>query len=104
MVGEVLQPFLEDMTRCNALGLADEALYICLGSLSGLYRFEFESDSKFKGWTTDLPGAYCQVVRGEWTKGGPPKTAVRKLRGLIKDSLPRWATSLLARGASRGVG
>jgi hypothetical protein len=104
LMGEALQPFLEDLMRCNALGLADEALYICLGILSGLYRFEFESDSEFKDWARDLPGAYCRVVLGEWMKGGPPKTAVRKLRGLIKDSLPRWATSLLARGASRRAG
>jgi hypothetical protein len=98
MIGEALQPFLDDLARCNTLGLSDEALYICLGILSGLYRFEIESVSEFKGWATDLPGAYCRVVLEEWKKGSPPKTAVRKLRGAIRDRLPRWATGLLARG------
>ena len=103
MIGEALRPFLDDLARCNALGLADEALYLCLGILSGLYRFEIESDSKFKDWATDLPGAYCRVVLEEWKKGRPPRTASRKLRGLIRDNLPRWADSLLARRASRGL-
>ena len=104
MIGEALRPFLDDLARCNALGLADEALYLCLGILSGLYRFEFESDSKFKEWATDLPGAYCRVVLEEWKKGSPPRTASRKLRGLITDNLPRWATNLLARRASVNAG
>jgi hypothetical protein len=104
MIGEALRPFLDDLARCNVLGLADEALYLCLGILSGLYRFEFESVSKFKEWSMDLPGTYCRVVLEEWKRGGPPKIASRKLRGLIRDRLPRWATSLLARGASGGAG
>jgi hypothetical protein len=99
MIGEALQPFLDDLARCNTLGLGDEALYIGLGILSGLYRFETESVSEFKGWATDLPGEHCRVVLEEWKKGNPSKAAVRKLRGLIRDRLPRWAASLLARGA-----
>jgi hypothetical protein len=95
MIGEALQPFLEEMARYNDLGMADEAIYTCLGILSGLYRFEAESASEFKDWAADLPGDYGIVALEEWQKGAPPQAAVRKLRGLIEDSLPRWATSLL---------
>jgi hypothetical protein len=104
MIGEALQPFLEEMARYNDLSMADEAMYTCLGILSGLYRFEAESASEFKDWAADLPGDYGIVALEEWQKGHPPQATVRKLRGLIKDRVPRWAAGLLRGLKARPAG
>jgi hypothetical protein len=95
MLSEALRPFRDEMARYNNLGMADEAMYTCLGILSGLYRFEDESESEFKDWAADLPGAYAGIVLAEWKKSRPREAAVRKLREWIEDSLPRWADGLL---------
>jgi len=104
MLSEALQPFRDEMARYNDLGMADEAMYTCLGILSGLYRFEDESDSEFKDWAVDLPGDYGIVVLEEWKKSHPPEAAVRKLRELIKGSLPRWAADLQRELKARPAG
>ena len=104
MIGEALQPFRDEMARYNDLGMADEAMYTCLGILSGLYRFEDEADSEFKDWAVDLPGDYGSVVLEEWKKSRPPEAAVRKLRELIKGGLPRWAADLQRELKARPAG
>ncbi|MBI4771100.1 MAG: hypothetical protein HY784_12000 [Chloroflexi bacterium] len=95
VMGEALGPFLVDMARYNDLGMAEESVFACLGILSGLYRFDNESVSKFKDWATDLPGEYAILTLEEWKRGHPPETTARKLRQAITDNLPRWADDRL---------
>jgi len=104
MIAEALEPFLADMARYNDLGMAEASIFTCLGILSGLYRFENESDSEFKNWAPDLSGEYASVALEEWKKGRPPEAAMRKLRALIADNLPRWAASLVQKLKARPAG
>jgi hypothetical protein len=48
MVGIVIAPYLEELQKCQALGMDEQANRMCMGLLLGLYKFEHESTNKFK--------------------------------------------------------
>jgi hypothetical protein len=64
MVEEALNPFEKEVYRLFALVMKQEAKLSCMGVLKGLYQYEHESKSEFKGWGADVPGeCYDHLVR-----------------------------------------
>ena len=62
MIEEVLEPFLEELGKYQKLGMNTEANRMCMRLLLGLYRFERESTSEFKGWAPDAPIIFAEAV------------------------------------------
>lgn len=94
MIQGVLDPYLEDISRYQALGMELEATYLCMGLLQGLYQFEHESASEFKNWATDLPAAHAEAALAKWRAGSPPLEMVVTMRDFAQQELPHWALAL----------
>lgn len=94
MIEAVLAPYLEELSRYQALGLNLEAGELCRGLLLGLYQFEHESKSQFKDWATDLPFDFAQEVLAAWKRGPADEGDGGEINGFIQEELPRWSVSL----------
>jgi hypothetical protein len=95
MAQEVIEPYLTGITRYQRLGMRQEAMYLCMGILQGLYQFEHQSTSTFREWATDLSLSYAEDAIEQWRGGGVKRKAVAELRAFIETSLPLWSATLL---------
>jgi len=95
MIQRVVNPYLEDLVRYQRLGMTNEAMYLCMGLLQGLYEFEHESKSEFKDWATDLPIGYAEIVLEKWRDGKPKPAAITEIRDFIQENLPHWDSTLM---------
>ena len=88
MFAEALQPFRQEMQKCQNLSLNAQAKWYCMGILEGIHRFETESESEFKGWAEDAPGEFFVRIYDEWKKDAKNKKEVTEVRKFIKDLAP----------------
>ncbi|MDE3090809.1 MAG: hypothetical protein KGJ80_15645 [Chloroflexota bacterium] len=95
MIRRVLNPCLEDLTRYQRLGMAHEAMYLCMGLMQGLYEFQHQSESEFKDWATDLPIAYAEIALEKWRAGKPTPSAIKEMQTFIQENLPHWDFTLM---------
>jgi hypothetical protein len=95
MMDQVLEPYLGEMRRYQRLGMGQEAAYLCMGLIAGLYRFDHESQTEFKALATDLPCGHAEFALGEWLDGQPAPDLVKAMHAFITDALYRWELPLL---------
>ncbi len=96
MVAEVIEPFLDRIERCAAMGLHEAALEVCRGVLLGLYRAERCDQSEVVAWIAgglsefaDAPIAALDEPRGR--RAGSGRSPVPKgLAQFAKAHLPEW--------------
>ena len=90
MIDNALEPYREDLTRYQRLNMLEEATYICMGIISGLYLFEHESSSEFKDWAVDLSVIYAEDTLKKWYTRDVPQKFVDKMKSFIQSDLPNW--------------
>ena len=95
MVEEIIDPYLEELRKYQALGMNAQANRMCMGLLLGLYKFEDESTSKFKDWAPDAPDIFAEEVVGVWKAGSPSRGHIKALRTFIEDELFGWGARLV---------
>jgi hypothetical protein len=72
-----------------------EANRMCMGLLLGLYRFEHESTSEFKGWAPDAPIIFAETVVDAWKEGASTQADIASVKSFIEDKLGRWGAHLV---------
>jgi hypothetical protein len=85
-----LHRFFEQIERYHELDMPDQEATYCMGVLSGIYRYERESQSEFKAWCVDIPDERARQSLREWQKRNKAATKSRR------------CTSLSARAVRRG--
>lgn len=95
MIEEVIEPFLEELRKYQALGMSAEANGMCMGLLLGLYRFKRESTSEFKDWAGDAPSIFADAVLDAWKAGSPSRADVKAVKAFIEDELFGWGSGLV---------
>ncbi len=110
LLGEAVDPFLDDMQRQVELGLEAEALEICKGVVLGLYRLRKGTNGDgLLGWAPDFPAETAAHAVYTWRTGGDTRKRVaqrdpRKRPGFPQDFVekfvPEWG-SLIGRTLSR---
>ncbi len=70
MIEAVLAPYLEELSRYQALGLNLEAGEMCQGLLLGLYQFEHEFEKPIQGLGDRSAARLCPGGVGCMEKGG----------------------------------
>jgi hypothetical protein len=88
---EALEPFVEQLGKCQQLGLTDLAKLHCMGILQGIHRFEAESESEYKDWATDAPGEYFVSVFDDWRKGTKSKKDIAEVKRFVQELCPARA-------------
>lgn len=65
---EALKPFLENLKKYQKLSMDGSAKNYCKGIIEGIYRFEKESKSNYKGLLGDTIWEYLGWVLDSWKK------------------------------------
>ena len=95
MIGEVVEPYLEELKKLGALSMSTEANQMCKGLLLGLYRFRHESTVEFKDWASDAPSSFAWAVVEAWRMGEPSQADIAALKAFMEDELSSWEANLL---------
>ncbi len=87
---DALDPFCEELRKCQRLLLYAEAKKHCLGILEGIYKFEKESPSEYKDWAVDAPREYFDRVLKEWKTGQNNPEDVAEVEDFIEKNFADW--------------
>ena len=87
---EALEPFREELRKCQRFLLYAEAKKHCLGILEGIYKFEKESSSEYKDWAVDAPREYFKRVLKEWKSGQDNPEDVAEVEDFIEKNFAGW--------------
>jgi hypothetical protein len=95
MVGEVFEPYLEQLKKYHKLGMNTEANRLCMGLLLGLYEFERDSTSEFKNWAPEASSEFAWEVVEVWKTGSPSRADIATIRAFVEEELGGWQVKLL---------
>jgi hypothetical protein len=90
MAREVVEPFLQDLKKYQRLGMCVQANQTIMGLLSGLCRFETESENEFKDWAMGVSGTLAREVLAAWQAGSPSREDGRQIRAFVTQELHGW--------------
>jgi hypothetical protein len=90
MFEQALAPFMDELRKYQELSLATEARSYCMGILKGIYRFENESTSEYKGWAEDAPHESFKTVLADWKKACNNQKDVDKMEAFIEENCTGW--------------
>ena len=91
MMEEVLEPYNKGVVRYLKLGMAQEAKLYCMGVLKGIYQFDQESKSEFKGWATDIAGECFGYLLRKWQHETNKEDDLIEMKQFLKKECPKWA-------------
>jgi hypothetical protein len=91
MFEDALEPFMQQMQKCQDLSLNDQAKSYCMGLLRGIHTFETESTTEYKDWASDAPAEYFVSIYKEWKKQAKHKKDITEVHDFIQDLDPNKA-------------
>jgi hypothetical protein len=91
MVEEVLQPHISRVEEYREMGMREACGEYCMGVLQGIYQFEHESESEFKGWAEDVAAGCFESLLEAWRSGCSRKADLEKMDRFIAKHCPKWA-------------
>src|SRR4030042_779796 len=80
----------DELKRYQELSMDEEAKLYCMGILKGIYRFEKESESEFKGWATDAPREYFGSILSDWKKECKNPQDLKEMEDFLMENCPEW--------------
>lgn len=97
LLEDELQPFVDQVERYHALGMAKQEQDYCMGTILGMFRYEKESKSEFKDWCTDIPLECAGGVLSDWRKRNRNAAAAGAMDEFIRQRCPDWAMHLIGK-------
>jgi hypothetical protein len=94
MFEEALEPYIDELRKCQELSLAEEAKLRCMGILKGIYKFEKEATTEFQDWAVDDPHENFRHIFEEWVKRNKDSKDLEEMDGFIKKNCPEWYNDL----------
>jgi len=95
MFEEALEPYIDDLKKCQNLSMDEEAKLHCMGILKGIDMFEREATTEFKDWAVDDPHENFIQVFEEWSKENKNPKNLEEMDEFIKRNFPKWYGSVL---------
>jgi len=95
MFEEVLEPYIDDLRKCQKISMDEEAKLHCMGILKGIDQFEREATTEFKDWVVDGPHEHFIRVFKEWEEENKNLKNLEEMDGFIKRNFPKWYGSVL---------
>lgn len=90
MFESAIEPYLEELKKCQDLKLDEEAKKYCMGILEGIYKFEKESENEFKDWAVDAPWQNFEKVFDKWKKHCTNPDDIKEMKKFVKKNFPDW--------------
>lgn len=97
MFEEAIEPYVEEMRKCQKLLRHEEAKLHCQGILKGIYKFEKEATTEFKDWATDDPHTYFKQVFDEWKTENKNPEHLEEIQTFVKTNIHKWYTDIMRR-------
>lgn len=91
MMEEVLEPYNEGVVRYLKLGMAEEAKLYCMAVLKGIYQFDQESKSEFKGWAIDVDRECFGYLLEKWQHETNNKDDLIDMKKFLAKNCSKWA-------------
>ncbi len=95
MFEEVLEPYIDDLRKCQKLSMDENAKLHCMGILLGIDQFEREGTTEFKDWAVDAPHENFIQVYKEWREENKNPKYLEEMDEFIKNNFPKWYGSVL---------
>ena len=95
MFEEVLEPYIDDLRKCQKLSMDEKAKLHCMGILKGIDQFEREGTTEFKDWAVDAPYENFMKVFEEWREENKNPKNLEEMDEFIKKNFPKWYGSVL---------
>jgi phosphoribosyl-ATP pyrophosphohydrolase len=90
MFEDAIEPYLQELKKCQDLKLDEEAKKYCMGILKGIYKFEKESENEFKEWAIDAPGEIFEKVFNKWKKNCTNLNDIKEMKKFVNKNFPDW--------------
>jgi len=95
MFEEALEPYIDDLRKCQKLSMDEKAKLHCMGILKGIDQFEREGTTEFKDWAVDAPHENFMTVFEEWREENKNPKNLEEMDEFIKRNFPKWYRSVL---------
>jgi len=95
LIEEELQRFFDQTKRYHELGMFEEETTYCMAVILGIYRYEYESKSEFREWSTDIPIECAGAMLTAWRERGQDSASAAAMAELIRERCPNWSQYLL---------
>jgi len=95
MFEEVLEPYIDDLRKCQELSMDEKAKRHCMGILKGIDQFEREATTEFKDWAVDAPHENFIQIFKEWRKENNNTKNLEEMDEFITRNFPKWYGSVL---------
>jgi hypothetical protein len=95
MFEEALEPYIDDLRKCQKLSMDEKAKLHCMGILKGIDKFEREATTEFQDWAVDDPHENFIQVLMEWRKENKNPENLEDMDGFIKKNFPKWYSDVL---------
>lgn len=94
MFEEALEPYIDELRKCQELSMKEEARLHCMGILKGIYKFEKEATTEFQDWAVDDPHDNFRHIFEEWRKRNNDPKDMEEIDEFIKKNCPEWYNDL----------
>jgi len=95
MFEEALEPYIDELRKCQKLEMDEEAKLHCMGILKGIYKFKKEATTEFQDYAADDPHTYFIQVFEEWKKGNKNLKNLDEMNEFVKKNFPKWYKSIM---------
>jgi hypothetical protein len=94
MFEEALEPYIDELRKCQEMSMAEEAKLHCMGILKGIYKFEKEATTEFQDCPVDDPHDNFKHIFKEWRKRNKDPKNLEEMDEFIKKNCPTWYNDL----------
>jgi hypothetical protein len=95
MFEEALEPYIDDLRKCQTISMDEKAKLHCMGILKGIDQFEREGTTEFKDWAVDAPYENFMQVFEKWREENKNPKNLEEMDEFIKRNFPKWYGSIL---------
>ena len=90
MIDDELEPFKKEIYRLVELDHFHEAKKYCMEVLKGIYMYNFDSQSEFKNWATDVPAEYFHEILNGWKKRTKKEADIKEMNDFLMKECENW--------------
>jgi hypothetical protein len=94
MIEEELTSIRDQIERYHDLGLREQEMACCQAVISGMYRFDRESDAEFHEWCEDITADCARSLIDEWQARNSDSADINAMNAFIREHCPEWAGRL----------
>lgn len=90
MFEDALAPYIDDLEKYQKIGMDKQSMLTCMGILKGLYTFDKESTTEFKGYVEDASKDKFGEIFDHWKLLDKTPKNILEMSEFINKNFPDW--------------